>query len=67
MLTLSCCTLYAVSKRSGDIREILSCGSIHAEDLNFLAVLGSGNCGIVYKLVLTEIYNSYVMTLCLEI
>jgi len=41
----------AVSKRSGDIREILSCGKIRVEDLDFLAVLGSGNCGVVHKLV----------------
>jgi len=40
-----------VSKRSSDIREILSCGSIRAEDLGYLAVLGSGNCGKVYKSV----------------
>lgn len=38
-------------KRSSDIREILSCGSIRAEDLGYLAVLGSGNCGKVYKAV----------------
>ena len=44
----NCCV---VSKRSGDIREILSCGSIRAEDLSYIAVLGSGNCGTVYKSV----------------
>ena len=36
-------------KRSGDIREILACGTIRQSDLQTLHVLGSGNCGTVFK------------------
>ena len=36
-------------KRSGDIREILACGTIHDSDLTYVKELGSGNCGTVYK------------------
>ena len=36
-------------KKSGDIQEILACGNISEGDLHFLEMLGSGNCGTVYK------------------
>jgi mitogen-activated protein kinase kinase 5 len=36
-------------KRSGDIREILKCGTIGDGDVHYLHVLGTGSCGTVYK------------------
>lgn len=36
-------------KRSGDIREILACGSVREDQLQIVTSLGSGNCGTVYK------------------
>jgi len=52
-----------ISKRSGDIREILSCGSIRAEDLGYLAILGSGNCGTVYKSVEQNTLHTLLVTI----
>ena len=45
------CFFGVARKRSGDIREILACGTLSHTDIEYGPVVGSGNCGTVHRCV----------------